>query len=217
MELCNWAHQYIRRSDTVRTNCSLKANIVFFSVCQAVFYVIAFRSRDLTSDKRDLHLLQSLQLSALVTCSFNPLRVCLPPVAVAFAGVTRSYQLAYCHTILERNARRKLATVYANDVATPEEILETFFPFDPYLLKKSGEKMTQIYLQYQANDDEDSLQHKSYEESTKVKTGRKRGDSEMCSDDFDDFILMDKRQKLARSIEKDPQYNYGISPGFHNM
>lgn len=222
LELCNWAHQYIRGSDTVRTNCSLKANLVFFSVCQAVFYVIAFRSRDLTNDKKDLHLLQSLQLSALVTCSLNPLRVCLPPVAVAFAGVTRSYQLAYCHTILERNARRKLATVYANDVATPEEVLDTFFPFDPYLLKKSGERIAQIYLQYQANDEDDSLQNKSHEENfnNKVKTGRKRGDSEMCSDDVDDFILTDKRQRLAemsRSMERDPQYNYGISPGFHNI
>lgn len=79
--------------------------------------------------------LQSLHLSALVTCNFNPLRVCLPAVATAFAGVTRAYQLAYCHAILERNARRKLATVYANDTATPEETLDTFFPFDPYLLK----------------------------------------------------------------------------------
>lgn len=79
--------------------------------------------------------LQSLQLSAIVTCNFNPLRVCLPAVATAFAGVTRAYQLAYCHAILERNARRKLATVYANDTATPEETLDTFFPFDPYLLK----------------------------------------------------------------------------------
>lgn len=193
---------------------------MFFSVCQAVFYVIAFRSRDLTNGKKDLHLLQSLQLSALVTCSFNPLRVCLPPVAVAFAGVTRSYQLAYCHTILERNARRKLATVYANDVATPEEVLDTFFPFDPYLLKKSGDRMTPIYLQYQANEEEDCPLNRSHEENTKVKTGRKRRDSEMCSDDIDDFILADKRQRLSeisKSMERDPQYNYGISPGFHNM
>lgn len=56
-------------------------------------------------------------------------------MATAFAGVTRAYQLAYCHAILERNARRKLATVYAHDTATPEETLDTFFPFDPYLLK----------------------------------------------------------------------------------
>lgn len=81
--------------------------------------------------------------------------------------------------------------------------------------------MTSIYLQYQANEEEDShLANRSHEETTKVKTGRKRGDSEMCSDDIDDFILTDKRQRLSemsKSMERDPQYNYGISPGFHNM
>lgn len=51
-ELCSWAHKYIRDCDQYRSNGSLKANIVFFSVCQAIFYVIAFRSRDLTVDKK---------------------------------------------------------------------------------------------------------------------------------------------------------------------
>lgn len=213
--LCEWAHQYIQRCDQYRSNSSLKANLVFFSACQAIFYVIAFRSKDLTAEKKDLFFLQSLQLSALVTCKFNPLRVCLPAVATAFAGVTRAYQLAYCHAILERNARRKLATVYANEKATPEEALDTFFPFDPYLLKISGRRIHPNYLQYQANaDDEDS----SYvNDSSVIERQRKRGDSEMA-DDIDDFLIADKRQKFslsesARSHEA--QFSYGLSPGFH--
>uniref|UniRef100_A0A1B0ACQ4 Uncharacterized protein n=1 Tax=Glossina pallidipes TaxID=7398 RepID=A0A1B0ACQ4_GLOPL len=168
-------------------------------------------NRDLTVDKKTILFLQSLQLTALMTSDYKPLRVCLPAVATAFARVTRfyverqfpffynvvssgnadcvgghshvgngstgdcvgghshvaiavlatasavmsavmsapstpsptpaninslrTYQLAYCHAVLERNARRKLATIYANDTATPEEILDRFFPFDPYLLK----------------------------------------------------------------------------------
>ena len=51
-ELCSWAHQYIQSSDQYRSAGSLRANLIFFSVCQAVFYVIAFRSRDLTADKK---------------------------------------------------------------------------------------------------------------------------------------------------------------------
>lgn len=82
----------------------------------------------------DLLLLNTLQLSRLAMCHFNPLRYCLPPVATAFAGVTRTYQLAYCHTVLERNARRKLATIYGHERLMPEETLDTFFPFDPYIL-----------------------------------------------------------------------------------
>ncbi|XP_039950355.1 RNA polymerase I-specific transcription initiation factor RRN3 [Bactrocera tryoni] len=213
-ELCDWAHQYIQRCDQYRQNGSLKANIVFFSLCQAVFYVIAFRSRDLTADRKSLLFLQSLQLSAIVTCNFNPLRVCLPAVATAFAGVTRAYQLAYCHAILERNARRKLATVYANDTATPEETLDTFFPFDPYLLKMSEKKITPHYLQYQASEAEEASVVATHMSPLRQ---RKRGDSEMC-DDIDDFIVADKRQKimeLARSQEREAQFTYGLSPGFH--
>uniref|UniRef100_W8ASN5 RNA polymerase I-specific transcription initiation factor RRN3 n=1 Tax=Ceratitis capitata TaxID=7213 RepID=W8ASN5_CERCA len=213
-ELCDWAHQYIQRCDQYRQNGSLKANIVFFSLCQAVFYVIAFRSRDLTSDRKSLLFLQSLQLSAIVTCNFNPLRVCLPAVATAFAGVTRAYQLAYCHAILERNARRKLATVYANDTATPEETLDTFFPFDPYLLKMSEKKISTNYLQYQASEAEEASIVATH---ISPMQRRKRGDSEMC-DDIDDFIVADKRQKitdLARSQEREAQFTYGLSPGFH--
>lgn len=48
---------------------------------------------------------------------------------------------------------------------------------------------------------------------------RKRGDSEMMDDhDIDDFILSDKRQRLtslARSQERENQFTYGLSPGFH--
>lgn len=97
---------------------------------------MAFRSRDLTADDKDLMFMQSLHLSSIVASQLNPLRVCLPAIATIFAGVTRTYQLAYCHTILERNARRKLATIYMNNNEMPEECLDTVFPFDPYLLTK---------------------------------------------------------------------------------
>lgn len=50
-ELCQWAHQYIGQCDSARFNTSLKAHRVFYSVCQAIFYVIAFRSKDLTAEK----------------------------------------------------------------------------------------------------------------------------------------------------------------------
>ncbi|XP_037959578.1 RNA polymerase I-specific transcription initiation factor RRN3 [Teleopsis dalmanni] len=213
-EFCNWAHQYIQRSD--RRNSSLKAHIVFFTICQAIFYIIAFRSRALTKDKKDLVFLQSLQLSGLVTSNFNPLRVCLPAVATAFAAVTRSYQLAYCHAILERNARRRLATVYINETETPEETLDTFFPFDPYLLKDSGKRIEPIYLEYQAHEAEENSPTTT---NIAQRLTRKRGDSEMVDEcDVDDFILRDKRHKVVDipkyNHELEAQFTYSTSPGF---
>uniref|UniRef100_A0A1L8DFP2 Putative rna polymerase i specific transcription initiation factor rrn3 n=1 Tax=Nyssomyia neivai TaxID=330878 RepID=A0A1L8DFP2_9DIPT len=203
-ELCSWAHQYISRYDSSHADATIRAHGVFFAICQAVFYVIAFRSRDLTAGKRHLMLLQSLHLSAIVTSPLNPLRVCLPAVATAFAGVTRAYQLTYCHAILERNARKKLATVYMSVVEMPEETLDTFFPFDPYLLKKSSKYIENIYLKYQASEEEEKLDEDS---------GRKRKDT---IGDEDDFIA-EKRFRTTSDAARSPelQFTYSFSPGFH--
>uniref|UniRef100_A0A1A9UWP9 Uncharacterized protein n=1 Tax=Glossina austeni TaxID=7395 RepID=A0A1A9UWP9_GLOAU len=51
-EMRDWCQQYIKGSQLSRSNVSLKSNLVFYSVCQAIFYIIAFRSRDLTVDKK---------------------------------------------------------------------------------------------------------------------------------------------------------------------
>ncbi|XP_070855393.1 RNA polymerase I-specific transcription initiation factor RRN3-like isoform X6 [Drosophila suzukii] len=64
-ELSKWAHNYIDDSGEYNQTCSLKAHLVFYSICQAVFYLIAFRARDLTASSKDLLFLQSLQLSRL--------------------------------------------------------------------------------------------------------------------------------------------------------
>ncbi|KFB38508.1 hypothetical protein ZHAS_00005915 [Anopheles sinensis] len=215
-EMSHWAHNYIQRCDSMQYNQSLKAHLVFYSVCQAIFYVVAFRSKHLTSDAKNLTFLQSLQLSSIVTCQLNPLRVCLPTVATAFAGITRAYQLAYCHTILERNARRKLATVYKNNTQLPEDCLETFFPFDPYMLKKSGKRIEPLYLQYQAHEVEDEG---GAEEDAGTGRGRKRYES--ISEDVDDFIPVTKRHKNptgghAIDMNSEFTFSYGVSPGFNS-
>lgn len=209
-EFSQWVHHYIQRTDSMQYNQSLKAHMVFYSVCQAIFYVVAFRSKQLTSSAKNLTLLQSLQLSSIVTSHLNPLRVCLPAVATAFAGVTRAHQLAYCHTILERNARRKLATIYKNDSQTPEECLDTFFPFDPYMLKKSGKRIEPIFLQYQASEVEEEPAIGSPQAR-----GRKRYES--VSEDVDDFIHETKRLKNNGQEGVDTHFPfYGVSPGFHS-
>ncbi|XP_035911219.1 RNA polymerase I-specific transcription initiation factor RRN3 [Anopheles stephensi] len=217
VEMSHWVHNYIQRSDSMHHNQSLKAHLLFYSVCQAIFYVVAFRANHLTSSSKNLAFLQSLQLSSIVTCQLNPLRVCLPTVATAFAGITRAYQLAYCHTILERNARRKLATVYKNSTQLPEDCLDTFFPFDPYLLTKSGKRIEPFYLQYQAHEMDEESGETSI--SSGAAKGRKRYES--MSEDVDDFIPESKRHKHRNTgngmdVGGEFTFSYGVSPGFHS-
>lgn len=84
--------------------------------------------------------LRGLNLTKMVTCSLNPLRVCLPKVVKKFASITRAYQLVYCNSVIERNARTCVPVVHSkNNVMhadQPSNWLETFFPFDPYKLRR---------------------------------------------------------------------------------
>lgn len=219
-DLCRWAHDYVEKSDSSQNTTSVKAHMVFYAVCEAIFYVISFRSRDLTNSNENLTFLQSLQLSTLVTCHLNPLRVCLPAVATAFAGITRAHQLAYCHTILERNARRKLAMVYQNEIVMPDETLDTTFPFDPYLLKKSGAFIENIYQHYQPCEDDDpnGIHHQIGNINEQRRRKRNESINPLSSVDDDDFLSDPKRNKLAefaKNYEKELLFSYGTSPGFH--
>lgn len=84
-----------------------------------------------------LTFLQSLNLSKIVTCRLNPLRFCVQPVVQNFAAITRTYQLVYCYSIIEHNARNSQKIMYRdlNGQLTKMNVcLQSFFPFDPYLL-----------------------------------------------------------------------------------
>lgn len=52
LEMCTWIRQYIKRCDSGQSVYSLKAHGPFFATCQALFYVISFRSRELTTGNK---------------------------------------------------------------------------------------------------------------------------------------------------------------------
>lgn len=137
--LSDWAHLYIKSCDFNR-NKNPKAHVVFYAICQAMFYIISFRGPQLTSSKENLEFLLLLDLWPLVKHPLNPLNVCLPAIVTIFDNITTKYQILFCRTIIVHNASKCLTTVYANEQHRPEEVLESVFPFDPYLLKKSGKE-----------------------------------------------------------------------------
>ncbi|CRL04694.1 CLUMA_CG017758, isoform A [Clunio marinus] len=185
--LSDWAHDYIKACD-FNPNKNPKAHVVFYSVCQAMFYIIAFRGPQLTRGKENLKFLLALDLWPIVKHPLNPLNVCLPAIVTIFDNITTKYQILFCRTIIVNNASKCLTTVYANEQHRPEEVLESVFPFDPYLLKKSGKRIFPLYVEYEGIQDDitDSpLQ------------SRKRTRNESTSCDLEDFIIKDSKiQKL---------------------
>ncbi|KAL9706247.1 hypothetical protein quinque_009765 [Culex quinquefasciatus] len=136
--------------------------------------------------------------------------VCVPGVALLLVAVARA-QIAYCNTIMERNERRRTFILFNNGALAPDDCLDTFFPFDPYLLKKSGKRIEPIFLQYQSCEAEAEA-----EVLSPAARGRKRYES--MSEDVDDFIQEVKRHKGHGGDPAEMQlpYSYGVSPGFHS-
>uniref|UniRef100_A0A672SNY5 RRN3 homolog, RNA polymerase I transcription factor n=1 Tax=Sinocyclocheilus grahami TaxID=75366 RepID=A0A672SNY5_SINGR len=142
--LVPWLHLYINSQDSgSKAFCDVNLHGPFYTACQAVFYTLIFRHNSILEGnmKKGLAYLQGLNLERIVMCQLNPLRVCLPAVTNMFAAITRKYQLVFCYTIIERNNRNLLPVVSCStggsSVSTNTNPLDTFFPFDPYLLKSS--------------------------------------------------------------------------------
>lgn len=98
-------------------------------------------------------------------------QVCSPNVASQFARVAHATDFIYCYTILESNRR---SDVSSSDGLTHQislsalthglhltSELNTFFPFDPYKLPKSGVYIQEVYREWasvaidEESDDED--------------------------------------------------------------
>uniref|UniRef100_A0A3B3ZGF4 Uncharacterized protein n=1 Tax=Periophthalmus magnuspinnatus TaxID=409849 RepID=A0A3B3ZGF4_9GOBI len=149
--LVSWIHSYLDSQDSVdKQFCDLDLHGPFYSACQAVFYTLVFRHRAMLDGnmKRGLEYLQSLNLERVVMSQLNPLKVCLPTVTHMFAAIMR-YQVVFCYTVIERNSRHMLPVVRSSTggdrVSTNTNPLDCFFPFDPYLLKRSGKLIQPLY------------------------------------------------------------------------
>uniref|UniRef100_A0A671RL03 RNA polymerase I-specific transcription initiation factor RRN3-like n=1 Tax=Sinocyclocheilus anshuiensis TaxID=1608454 RepID=A0A671RL03_9TELE len=164
--LVPWLHLYINSQDSgSKAFCDVNLHGPFYTACQAVFYTLIFRHNAILEGnmKKGLAYLQGLNLERIVMCQLNPLRVCLPAVTNMFAAITRKYQLVFCYTIIERNNRNLLPVVSCStggsSVSTNTNPLDTFFPFDPYLLKSSGKLIEPIYQAWEDLVSSENIQY----------------------------------------------------------
>jgi len=132
-EISTWCNKYINSVDkSVRVVDEelLRWHAVFYSMCQALFYIISFRHQDLMNNKRNLRFMENLNLSNIVTCRLSPLRLCCSKVVDRFAHITKMYQLTYCYVVMDGHIR-------VTDQSIKDEWLYSYFPFDPYVLPRS--------------------------------------------------------------------------------
>ncbi|KAF3818979.1 hypothetical protein GH733_012396 [Mirounga leonina] len=181
--LVNWLHIYLNKQDSgTKAFCDVALHGPFYSACQAVFYTFVFRHEQLLSGnlKEGLRYLQSLNFERIVMSQLNPLKICLPSVVNFFAAITSKYQLVFCYTIIERNNRQMLPvirnTAGGDSVQTCTNPLDTFFPFDPCVLKRSKKFVDPVYQIWE---------DMSAEELQEFKKPIKK---EVVEDEDDDFL-----------------------------
>ncbi|XP_039973819.1 RNA polymerase I-specific transcription initiation factor RRN3 [Xiphias gladius] len=173
--LLSWIHCYIDSQDSSgrQACCDISLHGPFYSACQAVFYTLIFRHRAMLEGnlKKGLEYLRSLNLERLVMCQLNPLKVCLPSVTSMFAAITRKYQVVFCYTIIERNNRHVLPVVRSSAggecVTTNTNPLDSFFPFDPYLLKRSVMLIKPLYQVWEELVDTELLPAKTGQQGSR--------------------------------------------------
>uniref|UniRef100_A0A2K5EKW9 RNA polymerase I-specific transcription initiation factor RRN3 n=1 Tax=Aotus nancymaae TaxID=37293 RepID=A0A2K5EKW9_AOTNA len=181
--LVNWLHIYLHDQDSgTKAFCDVALHGPFYSACQAVFYTFVFRHKQLLSGnlKEGLQYLQSLNFERIVMSQLNPLKICLPSVVNFFAAITNKYQLIFCYTIIKRNNRQMLPAIRStsggDSVQTCTNPLDTFFPFDPCVLKQSKKFIDPIYQIWE---------DMSAEELQEFKKPIKK---EIMEDEDDDFL-----------------------------
>jgi len=161
--MASWAHAYLDRHaqrPPRPSDSDVEVHGVFYAVCQSIFYVFCYkhekvmelqppdplRAAEAAAERKAW--LRSLNLQRIIDCSLNPFKVCQPAVVKEFSRLAHHYDLAHCHHVLVRNVTMVLQS---RSLLGGENRLDAFFPFDPYLLKRSASFINPLYQAWRAS------------------------------------------------------------------
>ncbi|RMZ95177.1 RNA polymerase I-specific transcription initiation factor RRN3 [Brachionus plicatilis] len=175
--MVTWIHNYIEKNANTSNASNFDLHRTFYALCQTVFYVVIFRNRQLfntgngSENSKMTELVKSWKLNEIISSKLNPLKYCLPTVRKKFARITYVNQIAYCYTIIDTNSRTSLPIsgqsslnlqmFFSNqsdsfgsknenskNVSFLDNPLDSFFPFDPYLLIRSKNYIEKVYVEF---------------------------------------------------------------------
>jgi len=181
--LCRWLSEFIDKRSRECSGPDVSRWGHFYGVCQAVMYIFCFRWRELKEETEDEfgvveeRWTEGLQvMETVVNSKFNPLKVCSLEVVEMFAKVAKHLQLVYCYSKIDQNKRGGLIR--------EGEMLESYFPFDPYGLPIANRWIKDCFVEWQSIpglEDEDEDSSEDDEDDVTV-----NGDDEDISDSEDD-------------------------------
>ncbi|CAL5049821.1 unnamed protein product [Urochloa decumbens] len=107
---------------------------IFYASCQAVMYVLCFRLRSIMDYPNLRSQVFKMNIRSILMDPLEPLKVCLPSIVNEFLRQAKAARLFNASVDLELEDRidSDLSKAFGG-----VNRLDMFFPFDPYLLKKS--------------------------------------------------------------------------------
>ncbi|KAF5393096.1 hypothetical protein D9757_001248 [Collybiopsis confluens] len=173
----------------------------------------------------------------VVNSVLNPLKACSPNVASQFARVAHATDFIYCYTILESNRRSgpeaasstsegqpsstalaSASSTFANPHAHGINVdlaseLNTFFPFDPYKLPKSGLYIQKVYREW----GEVAIDEESDEESDDGEDDIDNDEVEANVDNFGRARSISMSVPGAAQGKDSPEAEQGLGASFDAM
>ena len=179
--LTTWIHGYVQQHPGAQA--SIRDHLGFYAVCQATFYMLCFRIRDILDSDGGGPFIGTLKLETIIASSLSPLQVCLKGIVAEFTRMMRNHGILYCAQYIRRSSvagtwGEGAPPVALGGGAHAIQGLEDFFPFDPYELKRSKKYLDGMYRKWQEQPGND---------------GSETDDSERelvdhSDDDEDDFL-----------------------------
>ncbi|KAI3877723.1 hypothetical protein MKW98_020204 [Papaver atlanticum] len=127
--LADWCVDYCRLVDAEEKTLDPEAHKLFYSGCQAILYVLCFRMREMLDDPYLESVIFGFPLQLIFCHPLDPLKVCLPSIVEEFLQQAKAASLFTSSEAFGGAAK-----------------LDMYFPFDPFLLKKSDRFINPIFL-----------------------------------------------------------------------
>uniref|UniRef100_A0A6B2L176 RNA polymerase I-specific transcription initiation factor RRN3 n=1 Tax=Arcella intermedia TaxID=1963864 RepID=A0A6B2L176_9EUKA len=157
-------NQYIDTHSDQHPDCEKHG--LFYLMVQSLFYIILFKHTTLEEMPASKQFFEDLELSRIVGCSLNPLKLIMPDIVKEFAWICSKLDVLDCRPIIQHNKHVILPT--KSTFGGPNS-LESFFPFDPCLLKLTRSHISEHYITWDAlletspyndsNDNDDNEPH----------------------------------------------------------
>ncbi|KAL5705953.1 hypothetical protein ACHQM5_024176 [Ranunculus cassubicifolius] len=183
--------EYYRKLQTIEEKrINPQIHKLFYSGCQAVMYILCFRMRPIMDIPHLKSQLLHMHLQFILQNPLDPLKVCLPSIVTEFLRQAKSAKLFEVH---ENND-------YFNDLLESDlsktyggiERFDTFFPFDPCLLKNCDRYIRPNFFYWSmvktSYNDENSDEEINEDDDFDDGNGRNYEDEEIDLDEFENSM-----------------------------